>query len=978
MSSAEVLPSAIDSGIDRKTLKTIKQRFLQVNNARLARTRSALGARQQIFLDLLPLIFHVNHPMLPGYVSHQTPCGVTDYNPSKVELQKAQRLARSFTYRRQPAIRRQIHGLFLMGSCGTVAQSDSSDLDIWLCHPSNLKAEEVLQLRQKTEQVSRWAETLGLEAHFFLMEDEKFRQGLRESLTTEDCGSTQHYLLLDEFYRTGLLIAGRIPLWWLVPPDEEAHYDAYATNLKHKRYIRAQDSVDFGGVGHIPAGEFIGAGVWQLYKAIDSPYKSVLKILLTEVYADEFPEVEPLSTSFKRAIYQNQLDIDELDPYVVVYRKLENYLKSRNEQKRLELVRRCFYFKVGKSLSRPSRSNAKSWQRRLMEKLVAEWQWPREHLYSLDVRHRWKIGRVVAEQKELVRELTSSYRAVLEFARRTRASAMINSSEMTVLGRKLYAAFERKAGKIEWINPGIAKNLAEETLTFYYAQGDRDEKPLWGVTNENLAPHILRDSNIDRTHFLKRSEELTSLLAWCHFNGLLDSATQISIVEGDHAVNDYELNSMLRAMRQKLPVARQYAEDGDEKHDRFHQPVHTAQLQLFINVGKDPLEHIRNQGIERLSAHTDSLGYSGLRENLIVNVEQVLVNSWGEVFCRRYDGENALLRCVQDYLHMLPPARGTVLPQLDIRCFCPTRATAISKRVEELFRDIVACYYSGTRPPCSRYIMEVQREFFVLQFEQHKPTIEQLPNYKALLRHLSQPQQQYSPIVLDRYCLNHSVLAAISEQIKADQIQVFFQRQDDHAQVYIADEMGSLFFQSTPFHDEHSLLAPLDQFIQSTLLRRSSESSQFVFNEDSERDSGGFDLSHFDYQKHDIDYYEIHDSSAGVQLSPHNIIEQLSGSHFFNVQAIADRDFDGKLWFTIFCDQQEFSELELGEALYDNVARYILSQRASGERYPCYITDLDLSRGVNQNPGSLTQTAYYLRHKSKLEKALNLALQRVK
>ena len=123
--------------------------------------------------------------------------------------------------------------------------------------------------------------------------------------------------------------------------------------------------------------EFVGAGVWQLYKAIDSPYKSVLKILLTEVYAAEYPDVEPLSTSFKRAIYSDDLDIDELDPYVVVYRKLEDYLLERNELKRLELVRRCFYFKVGKALSRPSRTSSKSWQRQLMEKLVAQWILPR-------------------------------------------------------------------------------------------------------------------------------------------------------------------------------------------------------------------------------------------------------------------------------------------------------------------------------------------------------------------------------------------------------------------------------------------------------------------------------------------------------------------------------------------------------------------------------------------------------------------------
>src|SRR5690606_28163451 len=148
---------------------------------------------------------------------------------------------------------------------------------------------------------------LRLEVHFFLMEGDKFRVGERAGVSTEDCGSSQHYLLLDEFYRTGLWLAGRTPIWWLIPPGDEAQYDHYADTLRHKRFVKGGDTVDFGGVAQIPAGEFIGAGVWQLTKAIDSPYKSVIKLLLTEVYASEHPRIEPLSTTFKRTIYADAL-----------------------------------------------------------------------------------------------------------------------------------------------------------------------------------------------------------------------------------------------------------------------------------------------------------------------------------------------------------------------------------------------------------------------------------------------------------------------------------------------------------------------------------------------------------------------------------------------------------------------------------------------------------------------------------------------
>ena len=63
--------------------------------------------------------------------------------------------------------------------------------------------------------------------------------------------------------------------------------------------------------------------MWQLFKGIESPYKSVLKRLLTEVYASEHPRVECLSLRFKQAVYEGRLDLDELDPYIVVYRRLK-------------------------------------------------------------------------------------------------------------------------------------------------------------------------------------------------------------------------------------------------------------------------------------------------------------------------------------------------------------------------------------------------------------------------------------------------------------------------------------------------------------------------------------------------------------------------------------------------------------------------------------------------------------------------------
>lgn len=98
----------------------------------------------------------------------------------------------------------------------------------------------------------------------------------------EDCGSTQHILLLDEFYRTAVRLAGKRILWNMVPCDEEEHYDDYVMTLYAQGVLTPNEWLDLGGLSSLSAEEYFGASLWQLYKSIDSPYKAVLKTLLLE------------------------------------------------------------------------------------------------------------------------------------------------------------------------------------------------------------------------------------------------------------------------------------------------------------------------------------------------------------------------------------------------------------------------------------------------------------------------------------------------------------------------------------------------------------------------------------------------------------------------------------------------------------------------------------------------------------------------
>ena len=973
---------AIDNGLDRQSLNQLQKRFLKINSGRLARTRSALSDRQQTFLDILPLLFHVNHPMLPGYVSRTAPAGICSFQPEQKDIDLGRSLARSFCLHRDPMVRLQIEGLYLMGSVGTLAHSDKSDFDIWVCYTPGLEPQAVAELNQKCGHIAAWAKSLRLDVHFFPMDYNAFKQGKSSTLDEESSGSAQHLLLLDEFYRTALHLAGRLPLWWFVPPAAEKGYQTFADTLLHRRFMSSSKVLDFGGISAIPSGEFLGAGIWQLYKAIESPYKSVLKLLLLEAYVGQQPQLEPLSLIYKQKIYDGQLDIDELDPYIMIYRRIEVYLAQQKQLRRLELARRCLYFKINKPLSKPFSGKQKSWQRKLLERLTLEWGWSNTYIQMLDERAHWKADRVIEERSILVNELNNSYRFLTEFATGCGAARAINNAELTVLGRKLQAAFERRPGKIEWINPRISGDISESHLVL--TQVDNNRGSLWSAAPS--VPH--------RAAPFKQCTTLVELLLWCYRNGIVDQATQLdlSATQIDTAL----MRRLLSSLQSWLPAA-----NATMPHRSFETGAVPTHVLLLINVGQEAQSYLYDQGIQRTSNRTDALGYSGFNHNLVVSIDFVLRNSWQEISCRRFEGEHALLHSLEEYFSLSLPGSRQIPPQLTVDCVGANHTTAISQRVKEWFDDVTRCYYANSyyanhvypdnvypnnadsctdgdntdnssdnstdnsidnntdnrafRPAATRYLFAMAGDFYSLQFKGPRLIIERHQDEATLLTWLGQEQTEYSPFVVDKRAFLKTPLRLISEHSQPQSICVFFHAIKGGMQLYLVDERGSFLAFTTPGHT----LTPLHRFLRTINLRQVRSNTMN------------------DTQPYPIHFFELYKDrrqELGCQIK--KIPTEMRPGMMIDVKAVVscnnNHDSKGNYTYNFYCDQEEFSQLQHGERIFATTANYIRSRRMATQTYPVYLTDLDLDLCRKQiAPQGQLQTNHYLLLKFKLEQELN-------
>jgi adenylate cyclase class 1 len=928
---------------DPAELKKIKRRFLLLNRERISRVRESLWPRQRIFLDLLPLIFHTNHPLMPGYVGRNAPHGVSEYTPDKRTLLQAAKQVKSFPVTRRALHSVDIYAIFLMGSSGTIAHSARSDLDVWLCHRADLSTESQAALREKALEVTRWAGSLGLDVHIYPVSVERFTQRDTQALSAEDSGSSQHHLLLDEFYRTGLLVAGRYPVWWLVPPQFEHHYGAYVRILREQRFIKDHEYIDFGPVADLPATEFLGATLWQMFKAVRSPYKSVLKILLLESYATEYPRPNLLCARYKRAVYSGERNAGALDPYVLLERKVEEYLTGRSDSERLQLARRCFYFKVNERLSLARRPGRLHWRRELAQDIVRQWGWSDAVLQALDSQRSWKIDRVLEERESIVKALTQSYQALSRFARQHADVAMISERDMTLLGRKLFTVFEHKAGKVQIVNQGISQDLSEGYLSIH--QASLNSRPNGWL----LFRGTVKRTEVHHYRPLRRFRTLVELIAWSHFNGLLTERTRVLLEAVDAGVSVREIEAIQQHLNRYF--SRDLVRDADI--GELSSPPRLLAASTFIDLGIDPLASFTQQGKHLTTNHSDALSYSGWHKNLVQLVDYLVVTSWREVFTFQFVGIDGLMACLCEHLRWIPRANRK-RETTECHCYQPGYGESISRRIAELF-DSVTEWFFAVKEERKRYIVRGGDRYYVLLAEESLATHEFAGSESELLAFLGRPNPVFTPVRVDPHALDSSPLPCIYDANSKHSAQIFFQRLGTEALVYALDEKGALYFHRTPFYTRDALLQQYRLFLESVLYRRQASVGT----------AGGLD------SPPRIEYWEIRRKRGGgfrlVEVKPGS---WNSNNNIVKVQVIGEL-VAGNTQFTLYCDNVEFSYLEHGEKVLAKVAEHILALRGGLEPYPIYITDIDLSRVSKPDASSQVDTITYLHYKKQIEEALN-------
>lgn len=814
----------LNTGIIRRDvlylyIETLKQRLDAINQLRVDRALAAMKPAFQRVYSLLPTLLHHHHPLMPGYLNGNVPHGICLYTPDETQQDYLNDLEDKWgsPFDKPASGELPITGVYSMGSTSSIGQSCSSDLDIWVCHQSWLDNEERTRLQQKCSLLEKWAASMGVEVSFFLIDENRFRHNESGSLGGEDCGSTQHILLLDEFYRTAVRLAGKRILWNMVPGEEEAHYDEYVLSLYAQGALTPNEWLDLGGLSSLSAEEYFGASLWQLYKSIDSPYKAVLKTLLLEAYSWEYPNTQLLATDIKHRLHQGEIVSFGLDAYCMMLERVTRYLTDINDTTRLDLARRCFYLKVCEKLSLAKA--CVGWRREILSQLVSEWGWSEERLAMLDNRANWKIERVREAHNELLDAMMQSYRNLIRFARRNNLSVSASPQDIGVLTRKLYAAFEALPGKVTLVNPQISPDLSENDLTFIHVPVGRANRTGWYLYNQ--APAM--DSIVSHQP-LEYNRYLNKLVAWAYFNGLLTPQTRLHIKSGN-LCDTAKLQGLVADVSHHFPLRL-----PAPTPKALYSPCEIRHLAIIVNLENDPTAAFRNQVVHFDFRKLDVFSFGQQQQCLVGSIDLLYRNSWNEVRTLHFSGEQSVLEALKTILGKM---HQDAAPPESVEVFCYSQHLRglIRTRIQQLVSECIELRLSSTRLEPGRFkAVRVAGQTWGLFFERLSVSVQKLENavefYGAIsnnkLHGLSikvETDQVHLPPVVDGFA---------SEGI----IQFFFEDTSDDKgfNIYILDESNRVEVYHHCEGSKEELVRDVSRFYSSSHDRFTYGSSFINFN----------------------------------------------------------------------------------------------------------------------------------------------------
>jgi adenylate cyclase class 1 len=384
-------------------------------------------------------------------------------------------------------------------------------------------------LQEKLKGIERWAkERFDLDVHFFLCDIAQVRDNRFGHIASESSGSTQSVFLKSEFYTTHILIAGKAPIWWLMP--ETVTNDQYNQLINHfasMSYPNPAWFIDLGNIERLDPNELFGAAIWQISKGITSPFKSVLKLAQLEVNLHNLERL-PLCIKMKKVVMRgiNNRKLPEFyDPYALLFDELVEYYLTDNDRDTLELLRLCLYIKCSWHSGAPHPIQYPDFKQLIMEHYLIDWSWTDAEKKQLDQLRFWDHLQLISLSQKVHRFLLTCYRRMSH--KFSLFSHNVSRRDMTIIGRKLEVYYASKDHKITYMRNVFDEEFYCQEISLRPIQLSK-QKSQWEIY---VGHYIGCEASEQTQKMLFQDSDPIRLLLRAHWNGMIDAETKIQVID---------------------------------------------------------------------------------------------------------------------------------------------------------------------------------------------------------------------------------------------------------------------------------------------------------------------------------------------------------------------------------------------------------------------------------------------------------------
>ncbi len=875
------------SDVNDFTVVDARQAFIKWNCVRLNNVKKNISNEAEKYIHLIPFFFQLNHKLLPGYVDISTPVGVFSYEPEINEINEVKALNNKFRYQCEGIINNYaVESIFFQ------KKLVDNKKYCWVFYNDNLGVDKIKSLNDKTLKIEQWFSIKKIKIKFIFLSIVDFHINKMNFVKNKS-------LFVDEFYAESILLAGKYPVWWLVPPNKENEYKKIVDHIKHARFVDQDEYLDLGSVSGFELSDIVEDAVRLVQESAASAEICLVELLLLNQSKSVFPLNDGVSSRIKNDLYLKNNNVSCVDHIVkIMYESFSRFREIKHILSPIRLFSRI--------ASSPGYLNME-----LVDGFLGENNEAAVCYSGLD-----SVVENLKFYKSMSYDIRMLFEAiVMDFVDNNGVSA--SDDKLIVIVENMLLYLSDGDSRVHLYNTKNSENIIFDRIHLKQVESDINNQ--WKL--------VLNDANNEKK--IEGFNCLLGLLAWCWLNRLVNNLTQVSVDSSGKKIKQIDAYSILEVLIQQLNPK----SISNVSSDAFKQKAIPVQSLLFIDF--------------------DGLVISS--RDKFLHCEQLIVDSWGEVYTKIYTGNSGVLSCLCDWTHQFSIGTSEAPPRLQIYGHGSGDSASIAQRIDKIFSELKAFFYQKGHAE-GRFFVKLSSEYFLMQAIKSKLQVEKIVDFQSLLTILEMPLSVFKLTAIESLTATEFPLYQIYKKNKPHVVQVFYQIINRSGHVWVLDEKGSLWSDVLDVYDRESYLAHwLYLFKNIRLILKQLNNDGSILPE--------LEINHIYSNK--LGKLEIHRVAADTISPDKNFMD-------IKISVIENKKVEE---FNMSCDTNEFLYEKHKKMVFSHAIDYLLDRNVTNGRLPVYVTAIDMPvKLFNVNAANELQTIHILKIKRNFEHRINKSL----